>query len=155
MKDGIPCTKQLIDAFEKTGSSVIAIQEVEEKDISKYGIVKGKDQGEDLLLLEDIIEKPKPELAPSRFGAIGRYVLTPTIFSCIQHTAPGISGEIQLADGIRNLMKKENVYAYRYSGRRFDTGDKMGYIQTIITYAMDDETMQSELKAYLKRIGTS
>jgi UTP--glucose-1-phosphate uridylyltransferase len=154
MKDGIPCTKQLIDAFEKTGSSVIAIQEVEEEDISKYGIVKGRDQGENLLLLEDIIEKPKPEIAPSRFGAIGRYVFTPTIFSCLQRTAPGIGGEIQLADGIRNLMKEENVYAYRYPGRRFDTGDKMGYIKTIITYAMEEETMQSELMAFLKWEGT-
>ena len=152
MKDHIPCTRQLIDVFEKTGSSVIAVQEVQEKDLCKYGIVQGKEQGADLLLLEDIIEKPGPGRAPSRFGVIGRYVFTPALFSCFRQVGPGVGGEIQLTDAIRNLMEKEDVYAYRYPGKRFDTGDKVGYIETIIAYAIEDAAMKHELQAFLERV---
>jgi UTP--glucose-1-phosphate uridylyltransferase len=153
MKDGVPCTRQLIDVFTKTGSSVIAVQEVPEKDLSKYGIIKGKEQGENLFLLEDIIEKPRPGAAPSRFGAIGRYVFTPTLFSCFGLVTPGVGGEVQLTDAIRHLLKKEDVYAYVYPGKRFDTGDKLGYIETIIEYAMEDEGMKGELREFLERKG--
>jgi UTP--glucose-1-phosphate uridylyltransferase len=153
MKDGVPCTKQLAGIFQKTDSSVIAIQEVRKEQLGKYGIVKGKEQSENLLLLEDIIEKPRPETAPSRLGSIGRYIFTPTLFSCLQKVEPGASGEIQLTDAIRLLMKKEDVYAYKYSGRRFDTGDKLGYIETIIEYAMDDTAMKRELNIFLKKAG--
>lgn len=150
MKDSLPCTKQLIDVFDKTGSSIIAIQNIPEDQLSRYGIIKGKKQGDDLILLEDIVEKPHPEEAPSHFGSIGRYVFTPTIFSCLKRTSKGVGGEIQLTDAIRLLMKKEDVYAYCYSGKRFDTGDKIGYIQTIIDYALDDTTMNSQLLSFLK-----
>ena len=152
MKDGIPCTKQIMDIFQKTGSSVIAIREVRKEHLGKYGIVKGKECGENLLLLDDIIEKPRPDDAPSRFGSIGRYVFTPTIFSCLKQVTPGSGGEIQLTDAIRLLMKKEDVYAYTYSGRRFDTGDKLGYIETIIDFALNDKTMKTPLKAFLNRL---
>jgi UTP--glucose-1-phosphate uridylyltransferase len=151
MKDSIPCTKQLIDIFEKTGSSVIAVQKVPKEHLSRYGIVKGKECGDNLLLLEDIVEKPRPEAAPSHFGSIGRYVFTPSLFSCLEHTPHGAGGELQLTDAIRLLMKKEDVYAYKYPGKRFDTGDKLGYIETIIDYAMDDDTMKSELNEFLKK----
>ncbi len=150
MKDGIPCTRQLINVFEKTGVSVIAIQEMKREHLSRYGIVKGKEHGENLLLLEDIVEKPRPERAPSRFGSIGRYVFTPALFSCLGEVAPGFGGELQLTDAIRRLIKKEDVYAYQYSGKRFDTGDKLGYIQTIIDYAMEDEQMKNDLQEFLK-----
>jgi UTP--glucose-1-phosphate uridylyltransferase len=152
MADTIPCTRQLIEIFERTGSSVIAVQEVPEKDVSKYGIIRGQEQEAGLFLLEDIVEKPKPEKAPSRFGSIGRYVFTPTLFSCFEQVTPGVGGEVQLTDAIRQLMKKEDVYAYIYPGRRFDTGDKLGYIETIIEYAMEDEGMREELKEFLKRM---
>ena len=150
MKDTIPCTKQLIDIFDKTGSSVIAVQNVPKENLSKYGIVKGKECGENLLLLEDIVEKPRPEAAPSHFGSIGRYVFTPALFSCLKQISKGAGGEIQLTDAIRLLMKKEDVYAFLYSGKRFDTGDKLGYIETIIDFALDDETMRAPLNAFLK-----
>jgi len=150
MKDHTPCTKQLMDIFNKTGSSVIAIQQVPEEYLNRYGIVKGKECGENLLLLEDIIEKPHPEAAPSQFGSIGRYVFSPALFSCLKLTSKGSGGEIQLADAIRLLIKKEDVYGYCYSGKRFDTGDKLGYIETIIDYALDDETMRMPLREYLK-----
>lgn len=150
MKDQIPCTKQLIDIFEKTGSSVIAIQEVPENQLSKYGVVRGKEYDENLLLLDDIVEKPRPEAAPSRFGSIGRYVFTPALFSCLKHLSPGTNGEIQLTDGIRHLMRQEDVYAYLYRGKRFDTGDKLGYIETIMDYALDDSSMRTHLIEFLR-----
>jgi UTP--glucose-1-phosphate uridylyltransferase len=149
MKDTVPCTKQLIDIFDRTGSSVIAIQEVPLEHLSRYGIVKGEKYGENLLLLDDIIEKPSPEAAPSRFGSIGRYVFTPTIFSGLKQTGKGAGGEIQLTDAIRYLIRKEDVYAYCFPGKRFDTGDKLGYIETIIDYALDDPAMQEQLRAFL------
>ena len=151
MKDSTPCTKQLIDIFEKTGSSVIAVQKVPKEHLNRYGIVKGKECGDNLLLLDDIVEKPDPKVAPSRFGSIGRYVFTPALFSGLKRTAHGAGGEIQLTDAIRLLMKKEDVYAYLYHGKRFDTGDKLGYIETIIEYALDDETMRTPLNAFLKK----
>ncbi|MFA4826205.1 MAG: UTP--glucose-1-phosphate uridylyltransferase GalU [Methanoregula sp.] len=151
MKDHTPCTKQIIDIFNTTGSSVIAIQQVPEEHISKYGIIKGKECGENLILLEDIVEKPRLEDAPSNFGSIGRYVFTPTLFSCLKQTSKGAGDEIQLTDAIRHLMKKEDVYAYCYPGKRFDTGDKLGYIETIIAYALEDKTLRTPLRAFLKK----
>jgi len=151
MKDHIPCTKQLIDIFNRTGSSVIAIQKVPEEHLNKYGIVKGKESGKNLLLIEDIVEKPRQADAPSHFGSIGRYVFTPTLFSCLKRISKGSGGEIQLTDAIRLLLKKEDVYAYLYDGRRFDTGDKLGYIETIIDFALDDETMKAPLNTFLRR----
>ena len=153
MTDTVPCTRQLIEIFERTGASVIAVQEVPEKDTSKYGIIKGKDQGGNIFLLEDIIEKPRPGTAPSRLGSIGRYVFTPTLFSCFEQVTAGTGGELQLTDAIRHLMKKEDVYAYIYPGRRFDTGDKLGYIETILEYAMEDEGMKGELGEFLRKRG--
>ncbi|MGA2162803.1 MAG: UTP--glucose-1-phosphate uridylyltransferase GalU [Methanoregula sp.] len=151
MKDHIPCTKQLIDVFNKTGSSVIAIQEVPTEQLNRYGIVSGKECGKNLLLLDDIVEKPRPNDAPSNFSSIGRYIFTPAIFSCLKRTTKGAGGEVQLTDAIRLLIKKEDVYAYVYQGKRFDTGDKLGYIETIIEYALDDEAMKAPLQAFLKR----
>ena len=151
MKDRTPCTKQLIDIYNKTGSSVIAIQKVPTEQLNRYGIVSGKECGKNFLLLDDIVEKPRPSEAPSRFGSIGRYIFTPAIFSCLKQTTKGAGGEIQLTDAIRRLMKKEDVYAYVYQGKRFDTGDKLGYIETIIGYALDDETMKAPLQVFLKR----
>ncbi len=150
MKDGIPCTRQLIDIFERTGSSVIAVQEMRVEHLHKYGIIKGKECGNNLILLEDIIEKPSRDKAPSHFGSIGRYVFTPTLFSCLERTSKGAGGEIQLTDAIRHLIEKEDVYAYLYQGKRFDTGDKLGYIETIIDYAMKDDTLSKPLNAFLK-----
>jgi UTP--glucose-1-phosphate uridylyltransferase len=151
MKDHIPCTKQLISVYEKKGSSVIAVQEVAKEDLCKYGIIQAKEQDDGLLLLEDIVEKPRPEAAPSRFSSIGRYVFTPALFSCLKKVKPGVKGEIQLTDGIRKLIKQEDIYAYLYRGRRFDTGDKLGYIETVVEYALDDALMRPHLIEFLKR----
>lgn len=152
MSDRVPCTRQLMEAFEKTGSSVIAVQEIPEKYLSRYGIIEGTECGEDLILLKEIVEKPPSGKAPSRLGSIGRYIFTPALFSCLRQTPSGLGGEIQLTDAIQRLIRKEDVYGYLYRGKRFDTGDKFGYIETILTYAYNDPLMREELRARFREL---
>ena len=152
MKDTTPCTKQLIRMFERTQSSVIAVQEVAREKISSYGIVKGKQMDTSLFFIEDIIEKPKVQDAPSNLGAIGRYVFTPELFECLAKTVPGVGNEIQLTDAIRMLIKKQHVYAYTYWGKRYDTGDKLGYIETIIDFALNNKQLKEPLREFLETV---
>ena len=152
LQDTIPCTLQLINAFNKTHSSVIAVQETPKEKISSYGIIKGQKIDESLHLLEDIVEKPSVQDAPSNLGAIGRYLFTPEIFDCLHDVVPGIGGEIQLTDAVKLLLKKQHVYAYNYLGKRFDTGDKLGYIETIIDFGLRDEQIGEQLREYLKSV---
>jgi len=152
LQDTIPCTLQLINAFKKTHSSIIAVQETPKEKISSYGIIKGQKIDESLHLLEDIVEKPSVQDAPSNLGAIGRYLFTPEIFDCLHDVVPGIGGEIQLTDAVKLLLKKQHVYAYNYLGKRFDTGDKLGYIETIIDFGLRDEQMGDQLREYLKLV---
>ena len=152
LQDTIPCTLQLINAFNKTHSSVIAVQETPKEKISSYGIIKGQKIDESLHLLEDIVEKPSVQDAPSNLGAIGRYLFTPEIFDCLHDVVPGVGGEIQLTDAVKLLLKKQHVYAYNYLGKRFDTGDKLGYIETIIDFGLRDEQMGDQLREYLVQV---
>jgi len=152
LQDTIPCTLQLINAFKKTHSSIIAVQETPKEKISSYGIIKGQKIDDSLHLLEDIVEKPSVQDAPSNLGAIGRYLFTPEIFDCIHEVVPGIGGEIQLTDAVKKLLKKQHVYAYNFLGKRFDTGDKLGYIETIIDFGLRDEQMGEQLREYLKLV---
>lgn len=147
-----PCTKQLIEVFEKYGRSTIAVEEVTCEKVSSYGIIKGKELDEYLYLLEDIVEKPAPEKAPSNIGAIGRYVFTPEIFDCIKGTSCGVGGEIQLTDGIKLLNAVQKVYAYRFTGKRYDTGDKLEYVKAIVDFALENEEMKDEILAYIGKI---
>jgi len=128
------------------------LQRNRERITTTDGIIQGKEYDDNLILLNDIVEKPKPEAAPSHFGSIGRYVFTPALFSCLKRTMPGAKGEIQLTDGIRLLLKQEDVYAYRYRGKRFDTGDKLGYRETIIDYALNNKAMRTPLSGFLTRM---
>ena len=152
LQDTIPCTLQLINAFKKTHSSIIAVQKTPKEKISSYGIIKGQKIDDSLHLLEDIVEKPSVQDAPSNLGAIGRYLFTPEIFDCLRDVVPGIGGEIQLTDAVKLLLKKQHVYAYNYLGKRFDTGDKLGYIETIIDFGLRDEQMGDQLREYLKSV---
>jgi UTP--glucose-1-phosphate uridylyltransferase len=150
LRDTIPCTLQLINTFKRTHSSVIAVQEIPREKISSYGIIKGQKIDDSLYLLEDIEEKPAILDAPSNLGAIGRYLFTPEIFDCLQELVPGVGNEIQLTDAVKTLLKKQHVYAYNYLGKRFDTGDKLGYIETIIDFGLRDEQMGGQLREYLE-----
>jgi UTP--glucose-1-phosphate uridylyltransferase len=147
-----PCTKQLIDNFMKYGRSTIAVEEVPIEKTGSYGIIKGQPLDESLYILEDIIEKPAPEEAPSNIGAIGRYVFTPKILDCIKQTDIGVGNEIQLTDGIRLLNEEQKVYAYKFTGKRYDTGDKVEYVKAVIDFALDKEDMREQIKEYISNM---
>lgn len=149
----IPCVKQLIDVFYKFKSSVIAVQDVPKEKISRYGSVQIKDtDGKHLYLIENIVEKPKSVDAPSTIAAIGRYVFTPEIFDVIHKTKPGLNNELQIADSINLLIKYKKVYAYEFKGLRYDIGDKLGYVQAIIDFSLQNNEIKSDIKSYLKKI---
>jgi UTP--glucose-1-phosphate uridylyltransferase len=152
VRDTPPCTQQLIDIYKKKAGSVIAVQPVPREKISSYGIIRGRYVDPDVLLLQDIVEKPDPANAPSDLGAIGRYIFTPDIFDYIKKTPVGIGNEVQLTDAIRLLCQDMQVFAYVYPGKRYDTGDKLGYLETIIDFALADPEIREKFIDYLKRI---
>ncbi|TQD25200.1 UTP--glucose-1-phosphate uridylyltransferase GalU [Methanolobus vulcani] len=147
-----PCTKQLIDNFMKYGRSTIAVEEVPIEKTGSYGIIKGQPVEDSLYILEDIIEKPSPQEAPSNIGAIGRYVFTPEILDCIMQTDKGVGNEIQLTDGIRLLNEEQKVYAYKFMGKRYDTGDKVEYVKAVIDFALNKEEMREQIKEHIAGI---
>jgi UTP--glucose-1-phosphate uridylyltransferase len=147
-----PCTAQLIENFEKYGGSTIAVEEIPYEKLSSYGIIKGKPLSDSLYLLEDIVEKPSPQNAPSNIGTIGRYVFTPEIFDCIKKAGTGVGNEIQLTDGINILNKSQTIYACKLKIKRFDTGDKLGYMKAIIDFALKNENLRGDLLEYFQKI---
>ena len=155
IKGDVPCIKQLMDVYQKyeSSSAVIAVEEV--KEVSKYGIIKGTeiDLDKSVYRIEDIIEKPSLEEAPSNIGTVGRYILTPEIFPCIKETPLGKGNEIQLTDAIKKLIEKEDVYAYAFRGKRYDAGDKLGYVKAIIDSALESEDLREEIGRHLWEIG--
>ena len=158
IKGDTPCIKQLMDIYQKYESSIAVIAVEEVKDVSKYGIIKIKGKEIDLdksvYRIEDIIEKPSLEEAPSNIGTVGRYILTPEIFECIKETPLGKGNEIQLTDAIRILIRKEkrDVYAYKFKGKRYDAGDKEGYVKAIVDFALEREDLKGEIEEYLRKI---
>jgi len=135
----VPCLKQLMNVFEKTQSSVLAMQVVEGPAISAYGVLKGKPvDGFDGRLHQvfDLVEKPRPEKAPSNLAIIGRYILTPTVFETLSDIQAGAGGELQLTDGLCQLLKREKMYGYVFDGVRHDTGDKLGFLKATVEFAL-------------------
>nr|WP_083812381.1 UTP--glucose-1-phosphate uridylyltransferase GalU [Methanosalsum zhilinae] len=147
-----PCTEQLIEKFQYLGKSILAVEEVPPEKTSSYGMIDGTPIDESLYSLNDIVEKPAPEDAPSNVGTIGRYIFTPEIFDCIKKTGKGFGGEIQLTDAIKLLNQNQQVYAYRFTGNRYDTGDKLGYVKAIIDFALKNEKMKNQISEYLIEI---
>ncbi|HHH79507.1 MAG TPA: UTP--glucose-1-phosphate uridylyltransferase GalU [Thermoplasmatales archaeon] len=156
IKSKKPCIQQLIEVFNKFNSSVIAAQKVPMEKISRYGSIKGKEiettMSNKIYLIEDIVEKPKPEKAPSNIASVGRYVFTPEIFDSIKETKPGVNNELQIADSIKILMQSQRVYASEFSGKRYDIGDKLGYVQAIIDFALENKEIGKNVKEYIKKI---
>jgi len=151
----VPCLKQMVDVFDQTQCSVLATQVIEGKMISSYGVldVKPVDDsrfGDRLFEIKNMVEKPKPEDAPSNLAIIGRYILTPAIFDCLAKTPTGAGGELQLTDGMRLLLQKEKMYAYVYEGRRHDTGDKLGFLKATVEFALKREDLGDPFREYLK-----
>ena len=146
-----PCTAQLMSVYSRYKSSVISVEHVPREKVCSYGIIKGNEIEPDIIRIEDIIEKPIPENAPSDMGAVGRYIFVPEIFDCLKAIVPGVGNEIQLTDAIHLLIRDHPVYGYKFEGKRYDTGDKLGYIETIIDFALRDEQLNQELMAFLQK----
>lgn len=144
-----PVLKQLIEQYEKTDASVIAVKQVPKEDVSKYGVIKSLSGSKGLYKIEDMIEKPSPEEAPSDLAVMGRYVLSPAIFSMLEQTKTGAGGEIQLTDALRLLLGKEQVYAYEFDGLRYDTGDKLGFLKATVDFALARPDLQDGFKKFL------
>ena len=152
----VPVLKQMMQVFEETQCSVLATQMIEGNAISAYGVLKvkpadGRFNGR-LYEVLDLVEKPKPENAPSNLAVIGRYILTPEVFETLSTTQFGVGGELQLTDGLCALLKKQKMYAYVYEGRRHDTGDKLGFLKATIEFALKRPDLGDDLRKYLKEL---
>lgn len=151
--NGEPALKQLMDRYYETGSTVVGCQVVPEDKVSAYGIIKGeRTENPDLLKVVDMIEKPSIKEAPSRFAALGRYVITPEVFDILEQTKPGKGGEIQLTDALRVMVRCGNVYAYNFTGKRYDTGNKLGYLKAVVEFALRREDLGEGFREYLKSL---
>ncbi len=150
--DGTPCLKQLIDVYDSSQASVLGVQEVAKEDVSKYGIVKGMKLDERTYRVEDLVEKPARENAPSNVAILGRYIITPQIFPLLEKTQPGSGNEIQLTDALKELAKHEAMLAYVFKGRRYDVGDKLGFLEATVEYALRRDDLKDDFKAYLKTL---
>jgi UTP--glucose-1-phosphate uridylyltransferase len=151
----VPCLKQMMNIFEKTQCSVLATQVVEGPGISAYGVLDGKPvPGSNSRLYEvlSLVEKPRPEEAPSNLAVIGRYILTPTVFETLADLKAGAGGELQLTDGLRALLQKEKIYGYVFDGKRHDTGDKLGFLKATVEFALKRADLGGPLREYLKSL---
>ncbi len=150
--EGTPCLKQMIDVYDRVQGSVLAVQKVPDNEVSRYGIVDPDPAGGDgdrIIKVRGVVEKPAFERAPSNVAIIGRYILTPAIFDILETQDVGAGGEIQLTDAIFRLMQDESVYAYKFHGARYDTGEKLGYLKTIIDFALERPDLKDEIRSYM------
>ncbi|KMJ59016.1 UTP--glucose-1-phosphate uridylyltransferase [Bacillus sp. LL01] len=157
VKGETPCLQQLIDVYDRYGSSVVGIQSVPDADVSKYGIVSPKKEKleENVINVDGFVEKPKLSDAPSNFAIMGRYVLTPEIFEILENTPKGSGGEIQLTDAINTLNGHQQVLAYQFGGIRYDVGDKFGFIKATVDFALDRDDLREEVIEYLNSLANS
>jgi UTP--glucose-1-phosphate uridylyltransferase len=148
----VPCLSQMISVFNERAASVLAIQTVEGPAISAYGVLEGSQDPKDPRVYNctGMVEKPTFEDAPSKLAIIGRYVLTPRVFQLLERTTPGAGGEIQLTDGILALLKEEEVFGYKFEGKRFDAGDKFGMLQATVEFALKRKDLEPQFREYLK-----
>jgi UTP--glucose-1-phosphate uridylyltransferase len=147
---GAGVLSQMVEVFRQVQTSVLAVQEVPLAHVRRYGIVAGDPQGERLVKVREMVEKPAPEKAPSRLGVAGRYVLTPAVFDCIENQPRGSGGEIQLTDGIAQLIATEGVHAYRYEGKRYDCGSKEGFLEASVEFALKHPEVGESFRGFLK-----
>jgi UTP--glucose-1-phosphate uridylyltransferase len=149
------CLKQMADVFQARGASVLGVEEVPRADTDKYGIVEVDTQSSQISRIRSIVEKPRPSAAPSNLAVVGRYVLTPGIFDHLAQIGRGAGGEIQLTDAIARLMKEEAIYAYRFTGKRFDCGSKLGYLQATVEFALAHPQVADGFRRYLNTLVAS
>jgi UTP--glucose-1-phosphate uridylyltransferase len=146
----VPVMRQMIDLYGRFGCSLLAVEKISRARARSYGIIAGEPAGERLHRVTDLVEKPSPAAAPSDLAIIGRYILTPQIFEHLEKTRPGSGGEIQLTDGLRSLLTSQAIYAYRFHGTRYDTGDKLGFLKATVEFALRRRDLGSPFRAYLK-----
>lgn len=145
-----PVMAQMVDAYAKVGSSILAVQDVPSHETKRYGIVDTQGVSGDLVVIKGLVEKPAPEVAPSTLAVAGRYVLNPSVFAHIRQQSAGAGGELQLTDGIAGLMRDESVYAYRYKGARYDCGTQAGFLEATVHLALNRVDLQADFKQYLR-----
>ncbi len=148
----VSCLKQMTRMFDKYQTSIIGVQTVKENEVNRYGIVSGTKIDEKIYKVNELVEKPPIEKAPSNIAIVGRYIITPEIFNILENIPPGALGEIQLTDGLLELVKNQEMYAYIFDGKRYDTGNKLGYLEAIVDFALKREDLRDEFKNYLKTI---
>ena len=145
----VPCLKQLINCFNEYKTTILGVQTVDPKNVDKYGIVDGLHIEDRVYKVKRLVEKPAVEEAPSNVAILGRYIITPQIFEILENTAPGKGNEIQLTDALETLIKNEAMYAYDFEGRRYDVGDKLGFLQATVEFAMKREELREPFLEYL------
>ncbi|MBS4539133.1 UTP--glucose-1-phosphate uridylyltransferase GalU [Clostridium sp. D2Q-11] len=147
-----PCLKQLIEIYDEYRTTILGVQQVPKEEVNKYGIVEGKYIEDKIYKVDNLIEKPKIEQSPSNIAILGRYIITPEIFDILDNTDPGTGGEIQLTDALVELSKIQAIYAYEFTGKRYDVGNKLGFLQATVEYALRRSELKDEFKSYLKKL---
>lgn len=147
-----PCLKQMIEIYDKYESTILGVQQVDWENVNKYGILSGGKIDEKIYKVDDLVEKPETSKAPTNIAILGRYIITPKIFSILEHTKRGVGGEIQLTDALRELAKIENMYGYIFEGKRYDVGSKIGFLQATVDFALKRDDLKDAFKSYLKDI---
>ncbi len=145
-----PCLKQLIDVYNEYNTTIIGVQKVDEQDVGKYGIVQGKYIDDRIYLIKDLIEKPEVDKAPSNIAILGRYILKPDLFEILENQKPGKNNEIQLTDALKTLCERQAMYAYEFEGKRYDVGEKFGFLQATFEFALKNDELKEPFLNYLK-----
>ena len=150
--NGTPCLKQLIDVYEKYQTTILGVQEIDKKDTDKYGIIDGKKMENDVYKVDALVEKPSTESAPSNVAILGRYIITPDVFDILGDLPPGKNDEIQLTDALEKLIKDDGMYAYTFEGKRYDLGDKLGFLKATVDFALKRDDLREPFLNYLENV---
>ena len=148
--DELPCIKQMVDIYETEQSPILGVQKVSWKDVSKYGIVNGEKTSDRITEVESLVEKPSREEATTNLAILGRYIVTPDIFPILHETKPGKNNEIQLTDALNKLVEKRKMVAYDFIGKRYDVGNKLGFVKATVDFALNDDKIKDELLEFLR-----
>jgi len=148
----VPCLKQLINVYEEYQTTLLGCQYVDQSQVNKYGIVDGKLMENDIYKVKDLVEKPKVEEAPSNLAILGRYIINPRVFEILENTRPGAGGEIQLTDALKVLAMEEAMYAFSFEGKRYDVGNKLGYLEATMEFALRNHELREEFKEYIESL---
>lgn len=148
----VPCLKQLTDAYDENKATVLGVQQIDRKNVNKYGIVDGIEISKGIHKVNTLVEKPKIEEAPSNVAILGRYIISPAIFGILENTKPGAGGEIQLTDALKELANIEPMIAYEFEGKRYDVGDKLGFLQATTEFALKNDELKDDFSKYIKEL---